>query len=84
MKPLRFAILGAGFWTRFQLAAWREVGGVECIGIYNRSVHRAEALANEFGIPAVYDDAEKLLVELKPDFVDNITEIGGHKPLSLL
>ena len=35
-------------------------------------------------MPAVYDDAEKLLREVKPDFVDNITEVGGHKPLSLL
>ena len=25
--PLRFAIFGAGFWARVQLAAWREVGG---------------------------------------------------------
>ena len=84
MKPLRFAILGAGFWARVQLAAWREVGGVECVAIYNRSRAKAEAFARELDVPAVYDDAEKLLREVKPDFVDNITEIGGHKPLSLL
>jgi predicted dehydrogenase len=84
MKPLRFAIFGAGFWARCQLAAWREVGGVECVAIYNRSIDKAEAFARELGIPAVYDDPEKLLREIKPDFVDNITEIGGHKPLSLL
>ena len=84
MKPLRFAIFGAGFWARVQLAAWREVGGVECVAIYNRTRDRAEAFARDMGVPAVYDDAEKLLREVKPDFVDNITEIGGHKPLSLL
>jgi predicted dehydrogenase len=42
------------------------------------------ALRRDFGIPAVFDDAEKLLREVRPDAVDNITEIGGHKPLSLL
>ena len=84
MKPFRFAIFGAGFWARCQLAAWYEVGGVECVAIYNRSRPRAESLAREFGISAVYDNAEKLLRESKPDFVDNITEIGGHKSLSLL
>jgi D-apiose dehydrogenase len=84
MKRLRFAVFGAGFWTRYQLAGWREVGGVECVAIYNRTRARAEALARELGIPAVYDDAEKLLREVRPDFVDNITEVGGHKPLSLL
>ena len=83
-SPLRFAIFGAGFWTRYQLAAWRELCGAECVGIYNRTAAKAEAIAREFGIPAVYDDAEKLLREVKPDFVDNITEVGGHKPLSLL
>ena len=84
MKNLRFAIFGAGFWARCQLAAWREVGGVECVAIYNRSRDKAEAFARDLGVPAVYDDADKLLCEVKPDFVDNITEIGGHKPLSLL
>jgi predicted dehydrogenase len=84
MKTLRFAVLGAGFWARYQLAAWRELTGVECVAIYNRTRARAESLAGALGIPAVYDDAEKLLREVKPDFVDNITEVGGHKPLSLL
>ena len=83
MKPLRFAIFGAGFWARVQLAAWREVGGVECVAIYNRSRAKAEAFARELGVAAVYDHAEKLLREVRPDFVDNITEVGGHKPLSL-
>jgi len=83
-KPVRCAIFGAGFWTRYQLAAWRELGGVEFVAIYNRTKEKAGAVAREFNIPAVYDDAERLLREVKPDFVDNITEVGGHKPLSLL
>ncbi len=66
------------------MAAWREVGGVEFAAIYNRTRAKAEALAMEFNIPAVYDDADRLVREVKPDFVDNITEVGGHKPLSLL
>lgn len=83
-RKLRFAIFGAGFWARVQLAAWREVGGAECVAIYNRSRDRAEAFARELGVPAVHDDPEALLREVRPDFVDNITEVGGHKPLSLL
>jgi predicted dehydrogenase len=84
MKPLRLAIFGAGFWARVQLAAWGEVGGVECVAIYNRSRDKAERLARDFGIPEIYDDPEELLLKATPDLVDNITEIGGHKPLSLL
>lgn len=84
MKPLRFAIFGAGFWARCQLEAWREVGGVECVAIFNRSRDKAEALARDLGIPAIYTDPEKLLRDVRPDFVDNITGVDGHKPLSLL
>ena len=81
---MRFAIFGAGFWTRYQLAGWRELRGAECVAIYNRTRGKAEAIARDFGIPAVYDDAQALLREVRPDFVDNITEVGGHQPLSLL
>lgn len=83
-SPLKFAVFGAGFWTPFQLAGWRETGGAECVAIYNRTRGKAEAVARDFGIPAVFDDPERLLEEVRPDFVDNITEVGGHKPLSLL
>ncbi len=37
MDNLRFAVIGAGFWSRFQLAAWRELDGVECVAVYNRT-----------------------------------------------
>lgn len=82
--PLRFAVFGAGFWAPFQLHAWREVGGARCVAVYNRTRRKAEALAAQFDIPAAYDDAARLLAETRPDFVDNVTEVGGHKPLSLL
>ena len=48
--------MGAGFWARFQLAAWGELPGVA----WSRSataLDQARALAAEFGVPAVYDDA---------------------------
>ncbi|MPZ20665.1 MAG: gfo/Idh/MocA family oxidoreductase [Luteitalea sp.] len=83
-RPLRFAVFGAGFWTPFQLSAWREVGGVQCVAIWNRTRRKAEAVARQFGIPAVFDDPEQLLREVRPDFVDNITEVGGHAPVSTL
>ena len=83
-RSLRFAVFGAGFWTPCQLAGWGELDGATCVAIYNRTRSKAEAIARQFNIPAVYDDPERLLVEVRPDFVDNITEVGGHKPLSLL
>ena len=60
-RDLRFAILGTGFWSHVQLAAWRELKGAECIALYNRTQSEAQALAATFGIPAAYGDAEALL-----------------------
>lgn len=81
MSDLRFAILGTGFWSRYQLAAWRELNGAECVALYNRTRAKAERLAQECGVPAVpavYDDAERLLREQELDFVDIITDVDTH------
>ena len=78
MKELRFAILGTGFWARYQLAGWREIQGARCVALYNRTPEKAYALAREFGISAVYDSAEKLLEAEKPDFLDVITDASTH------
>ncbi|MHB0859096.1 MAG: Gfo/Idh/MocA family protein [Anaerolineae bacterium] len=77
-EPLRFAILGTGFWARYQLAAWQELPGARCVALYNRTRAKAEALADEFGIPAVYDDPETLLSQERLDFVDVITDVDSH------
>ena len=74
----RFAILGTGFWSRFQLAAWRELAGVECVALYNRTRAKAEALAQAFDVPAVYDDPAELLRRERLDFVDIITDVDTH------
>ena len=81
MNELRFAIFGTGFWARYQLAAWREVPGARCVALFNRTRARAEMLAREFGVPAVYDDAEALLGRERPDFVDIITNVDSHRRL---
>jgi predicted dehydrogenase len=78
MSNLRFAIFGTGFWARFQLAAWREIEGAECVALYNRTRGKAEALAREFDVPGVYDDPEALLRRVQPDFVDIITDVDTH------
>ncbi len=70
---LRFAMFGAGFWARYQLAAWKELEGAQCVALYNRTRSKGEALAREFGVPVVYEDSEELFRREKPDFVDVVT-----------
>ncbi len=79
MRELRFAILGTGYWARYQLAGWRELPGVRCVAVWNRTRAKAEALAQAFGIPSVYDAPDELLARERPDFVDVITDVGTHR-----
>lgn len=84
MKKLKFAIFGCGFWSQFQLGAWKEIEGVECVALFNRTKSKAEDLANRFGVPKVYDDAEELLKNEELDFIDIITDVDTHEKYTLL
>ncbi len=77
-------MFGTGFWSHFQIAAWQEVGGVDLVAVYNRTVSKAEKVAQKFGVPRVYGDAEELLRHESLDFMDIITEIDAHAPLVYL
>lgn len=79
MDDLRLAIFGCGFWAQFQIAAWRELPGVQVVALYNRTRARADALATMFDIPAVYDDPETLLRTESLDAMDIITDVGSHR-----
>ena len=84
MSELRFAMFGAHFWARYQLAAWHEFPDAKCVALYNRTVSKAEKLAREFGVPAVYGDAEELLSKEKLDFVDICTDMSTHYPFTAM
>jgi predicted dehydrogenase len=75
---VRVAVFGCGFWARYQLAGWRELEGVEVVALYNRTRTKAEALAEQFGVPAVYDDPEALIAQEQVDVIDIITDVDSH------
>jgi D-apiose dehydrogenase len=78
---MKFALVGAGFWSRFQLAGWREAGGAECVAVYNRTLAKAQSLADDFGVSAAYDNIEALLDRERIDFVDIVTSADTHPSL---
>jgi len=84
MDTKKFAIFGTGFWSRYQLAGWRELKGASCVALYNRTLEKAQALGRAFGIDACYDDPERLLDECEVDFIDIITDVDTHERFSLL
>jgi predicted dehydrogenase len=84
MAALKFAVMGTGFWSNYQIPAWFEVDGVELVAVYNRTVSKAQKVAERFDVPKVYGDPEELLQKEDLDFVDIITEVPAHAPLVYL
>ena len=78
MPDLKFAVMGAGFWSHYQIPAWLEVGGVQLVALYNRTVSKAQKVAEKFSVSRVYADADELFLNEELDFVDIITEVPAH------
>ncbi|MGL6267105.1 MAG: Gfo/Idh/MocA family protein [Chitinophagaceae bacterium] len=78
------AIIGCGFWARYQLPAWLELEGIEIVALYNRTISKAEELALKYNIAGCYDDAEKLFANENLDFVDIITDVDTHEYFTLM
>ncbi len=78
MDNVKFAVLGCGFWSKFQIGAWSEVEGAELVAVYNRTLSKALKIAEYFKVPRVYDNPEKLFTNEKLDFVDIITDVDTH------
>jgi D-apiose dehydrogenase len=79
----RFGIFGAGFWARFQAAAWRELAGAECVAICDPNAEKAATLAAEMGVPHTYTDPLAMFDNESLDFVDIVSAIESHEPLVL-
>jgi predicted dehydrogenase len=76
-KPLRVGIVGAGFWSAYQLAAWGELADAKVVAVCDRDRAKAEAL----GVKAVYTDAAEMLAAEKLGVLDVIADPKAHAPL---
>ena len=78
MSRLRVLGVGAGYFSQFQYQGWRNIDAGMCVGIVNRDQAKARALAERFGIPAVFGDLDAALDATRPDLVDIITSPETH------
>lgn len=69
MTQHRVAMVGAGYFARFQLEGWRDCG-VQVVALCDTDQPRAQALAQEFGVPIVFDDAVALMDAAAPTLLD--------------
>jgi predicted dehydrogenase len=81
MAKMRVAVVGAGFWARYQVAAWGELPGARCIAICDSNREKAERLAASAGVARVYEDAATMIATERPDLLDIVTNVPSHGPL---
>jgi len=80
-KVLRGALLGCGDVSKYHLRAWSQIKGVKIVALANRTIGKAKARAQEFGISLdhVYTGDLDLLDNEELDFVDIATTPDVHQ-----
>jgi predicted dehydrogenase len=82
MTLLRVAIIGCGKIADQHVQAIRRVPGCEIVAVCDRERLMAGQLAERFGIPGVFSDAQEMLKAAMPDVVHITTPPQGHFPLA--
>ncbi|MDX2245759.1 MAG: Gfo/Idh/MocA family oxidoreductase [Bacteroidia bacterium] len=77
-QTIRLGIIGAGFWSQYQIAGWKELSPVNIVAICDKDPLKAKAAAKKHGIPRYFTDAAQMMDELSPDVVDIITDVDSH------
>ena len=83
-EPIRIGIVGAGANTRrHHIPNFQALPGVEVVSVVNRSRESSERVAEEFGIPTVYEDWEELVEADDTDAICIGTWPYMHCPVTL-
>ena len=76
-----FALIGAGYWAKFQLAAWQEIPAARCVAVVDSDLQKARCLGESLQIDQCFDDIRCMLSECRPRFVDIVTSAESHAEL---
>jgi len=80
MGQLTGVTIGAGFFSDIQQEAWQRVEGATIAAVADPNLAKAQSLAARHGIRA-FDDAARMLEQIRPDFVDICTPPDTHRAL---
>lgn len=78
VNQLRGAAIGAGYFSHFHYDAWNRISGVDMVACCDTELGKANAVAEKYCVPRVYDDYRRMLDETEVDFVDIITRPDTH------
>jgi predicted dehydrogenase len=80
-NSLRVAVIGAGYFARFQIEAWQRLADAELVAICDLDAAKLRALSQLAPQAKPYTDAGRMLDEIKPDLVDIATPPATHHQL---
>lgn len=69
LKPLRVAIVGAGFGQQVLVPVFQKLGGCEVVAIAASSLEKAQRISKSCGINGAYGDWRALLAQEKPELL---------------
>src|SRR4051812_1955450 len=84
LKILRLGLVGAGAWSFDVASALSEMRGVRIAAISNRTVEKAQALADKFAIPQVFQDYQSVCQMPELDGILILTHESIHLEPALL
>lgn len=79
---LKGVVIGAGYFSQFQCAAWQRIPEVSITAVSDLSAEKGETFRQKYGIPRAYADYKEMLAQEKPDFVDIVTPPPTHYDIS--
>src|SRR5436305_6108840 len=80
-RPVRVAVVGAGYVARFHLEILRQLPGVEVVAVVDVDRARAESVAQRFGVSTTVPSIEEL-PGLKIDVAHVLTPPDLHVPVT--
>src|ERR1700690_2905775 len=81
-RPIRAAIVGAGYIADFHARAIRQAEGVELVSVCDASLRSAEAFAAQWGISKVFNSLETMLQSEQLDSVHVLVPPDLHHSLA--
>ncbi len=65
-QTLKGAVIGAGYFSQFQCAAWQQIPEVTITAVSDFSPEKGAAFQQRFGIANFYTDYQEILAQEKP------------------
>jgi len=78
-RRLRVAAVGAGYFARFHLDAWRRLPEAALVALCDLDDAKAKSAAAEFAIPATFDRVGAMLDAVAPDLLDIAAPPAAHR-----